>query len=449
MKSFSNHNCGRSTVLFAGRNPFKRNESNVHDSAVEREQKLLTSTSALFSSPKSRGRSINFTRNEGTSSNDMHPEDVGAVRNASVLGGFLSIVFTRDIWYAVSSFLLINMFASQSNPVGVFIRSIGQRMDNLQAEISRKRMILRIVNFLKAVNEASLLDKSPSKHKEIIKRPPRSMKAGGSPDTPITVSSLDDETGNRSGRGRNYFYPVTFKTDELETDISNRISDTYSSSIESLVRSPERNPSSVGVTDLIESSEATVTVTASHGTHQAFGSSSPDIDAIRSTIYRETSSIPEIEHNSEAVIKATIEVQAAADAASARLKAWITQQKLAEEEKKKLKLSTVSEITRVRDLPRLRDELLMHMSIFVSGNISERKSLTVATANTTTATSANSPYPVFLTSFSCRAVESSAGSISDFILVLTSPGDECSFLAYFVFSACAISLISACLVQLQ
>ena len=411
--------------MFAGRNPFKRNESNVHDSAVEREQKLLTSTSALFSSPKSRGRSINFRRNEGTSSNDMHPEDVGAVRNASVLGGFLSIVFTRDIWYAVSSFLLINIFASQSNPVGVFIRSIGQRMDNLQAEISRKRMILRIVNFLKAVNEASLLDKSPSKQKEIIKRPPRSMKVGGSPDTPITVSSRDCETGNRSGRGRNYFYPVPSISKDLETDQPNRVSDSHNSGIESSARIPERNPASVGVMDLdlIESSVATVTVTTSHGTHP-MRSSLLDVDAIRSTIYKETPSIPEMEHNSEAVIKATIEVQAAADAASARLKAWIIQQRLAEEEKKILKLSIVTEITRVRDLPRLRDELLMHMSTFVSGNISERKSLTVATANTTTAATANSPYPVFLTSFSCRAVESFAGSISDFILVLTSPGEE-------------------------
>ena len=413
--------------MFAGRNPFKRNESNVHDSAVEREQKLLTSTSALFSSPKSRGRSINFTRNEGTSSNDMHPEDVGAVRNASVLGGFLSIVFTRDIWYAVSSFLLINIFASQSNPVGVFIRSIGQRMDNLQAEISRKRMILRIVNFLKAVNEASLLDKTPSKQKEFIKRPPRSAKVGGSPDTPITVSSRDCETGNRSGRGRNYFYPVSSRSEELETDQSNRISDTHSTGFESSARSPERDPATEGVMDLdlTELYEATVTVTTSPfgGTHP-LRNSLLDIDAIRSTIYKETPTLPEIEHNSEAVIKATIEVQAAADAASARLKAWITQQKQAEEEKKVLKLSIVSEITRVRDLPRLRDELLMHMSTFVSGNISERKSLTVATANTTTAATANSPYPVFLTSFSCRAVESSAGSISDFILVLTSPGEE-------------------------
>ena len=292
-----------------------------------------------------------------------------------------------------------------------------------------------------------MLDKSLSKQKEIIKRPPKSMKVGGSSDTPITVSSRDGETaGNRSGRGRNYFYPVTSKTDELEADRSNWESNAHSSSIESLVRSPERNPASVGVIDPIESSDATVTT--SHGTHP-FGSPLPDIDAIRSAIYRETPSIPEIEHNSEAVIKATIEVQAAADAASARLKAWITQQKLAEEEKKILKLSIVSEITRVRDLPRLRDELLMHMSTFVSGNISERKSLTVATANTTTATTANSPYPVSLTSFSCRAVESSAGSISDFILVLTSPGEECSFLAYFVFFARAISLISAYLQQLQ
>ena len=117
------HKCNRNTALFAGRNPFQKNDSSVYDSAAE-----FPSKSALFSSSSIRRRSINFSRNEGISSNTMHPDDVGAVRNASLLGGILSIVFTRDIWYAVSSFLLINIFASQSNPVGVFIRSIGQKM---------------------------------------------------------------------------------------------------------------------------------------------------------------------------------------------------------------------------------------------------------------------------------------------------------------------------------
>lgn len=401
------HKCNRNTALFAGRNPFQKNDSSVYDSAAE-----FPSKSALFSSSSIRRRSINFSRNEGISSNTMHPDDVGAVRNASLLGGILSIVFTRDIWYAVSSFLLINIFASQSNPVGVFIRSIGQKMDNLQLEISSKRMMLKIVNFLKAVNEASSLQKAPSKKKLIMKRSPRTIKIDDSPDAPTAVSLQDSETDNRSSRVRNYSYSVTSDMDDLETNQSDWETDTQSSDL----MTSDANPASKAA--LIDFSATTVT--SSHGLHSIESSpADADADVVISTAFTELPSTPDIEHNSEAVMKATIEIQAAADAASARLKTWLQQQKVAEEEKKMLKLSIVTENSRVRDLPRLRDELLLHMSTFVSGNISERKSLTVAMANTTTA---NSSYPVFLTSFSCRAIESSAGSINDFILVLTSPG---------------------------
>ena len=414
LRTYSSHKCNRNTALFAGRNPFQKNESSVNDSAAE-----LPSKSALFSSSNIRRRSINFSRNEGISSNDMHPDDVGAVRNASVLGGILSIVFTRDIWYAVSSFLLINIFASQSNPVGVFIRSIGQKMDNIQLEISRKKMMLRIVNFLKAVNEASSLQKAPSKQKIIMKRSLRTIKIDDSSDAPAAMSLQDSETVNRSSRGRNYSYFVSSDMDDLETDQSDGETDAHISDHMASEDTSDANPASKAA--LRDYSAATVI--SSHGMH-SIESSPADTNVECSTVLTEPSSTPDAEHNSEAVIRATIEIQAAADAASARLKSWLQQQKVAEEEKKMLKLSIVTENIRVLDLPRLRDELLLHMSTFVSGNISERKSLTVATANTTTASTANSSYPVFLTSFSCRAIESSAGSINDFILVLTSPGNK-------------------------
>ena len=426
---YPNHKCNnRNTVLFAGRNPFKRNESNANDSTVERDQRLIQSKSALFLSLITRGRSINLSKNEGILSNNMHPDDVGAVRNASVLGGILSIVFTRDIWFAVSSFLLINIFASQSNSFGVFIRSIGEKMDNLQLEISRKRMLLRIVNFLKAVNEASSLQKIPAKQKEAVKNTSRATKNDRSPVTPHTVFPRDREAQNRIGRGRNYSYSDSSEIEEPDTDRSDWETDTHSSDCMIREHSNDGNPTSKA--ELMDLS--VVTVTASHSTHTV-ASSLDDFDVVSGTLVKESPSIPDIEHNSEAVIRATIEVQAAADAASARLKAWILQQKQAEEEKKIMKLSIATEITRVRDLPRLRDELLMHMSAFVSGNITERRSLTVATVNAATATTANSSYPVYLSSFLCRAIESSAGSINDFILVLTSPGEKRSFLPFLLF----------------
>jgi hypothetical protein len=412
-RTHSSHKCSRNTALFAGRNPFQKNESSVNDSAAE-----LPSKSALFSSSNIRRRSINFSRNEGIPSNDMHPDDVGAVRNASVLGGILSIVFTRDIWYAVSSFLLINIFASQSNPVGVFIRSIGQKMDNIQLEISRKRIMLRIVNFLKAVNEASSLQNAPTKQKVVMKRSPKTIRIDDSSDSPAAMSLQDGETVNRSSRGRNYSYFVSSDIDDLEADQSDWETDTHSSDHMTSEDTFDGNHPSKAAP--IDCSAAPV---PSHGLH-SIESSPADTDVECSTALTEPSSTSDVEHNSEAVIRATIEIQAAADAASARLKTWLQQQKVAEEEKKQLKLSIVTENSRLLDLPRLRDELLLHMSTFVSGNISERKSLTVATANTTTASTVNSSYPVFLTSFSCRAIESSAGSINDFILVLTSPGKE-------------------------
>ena len=113
-------------------------------------------------------------------------------------------------------------------------------------------------------------------------------------------------------------------------------------------------------------------------------------------------------------------MQAAADAASARLKAWLVQQRAIEDGKRKAKLSIIAEKKRIEDLPRQRLELLRHLAIFVS--TIDCTDLAVTTFEDVIA----SEKYLQLGSFSSRAVETSTGSINDFVSVLTSPGILCN-----------------------
>jgi hypothetical protein len=72
----------------------------------------------------------------------IRKETENAVRSVSLFGGLLSILVTRDIWYAASSFLIVNIFATQANGFGTVTRIIGARIDLLVREIGKVGRLL-------------------------------------------------------------------------------------------------------------------------------------------------------------------------------------------------------------------------------------------------------------------------------------------------------------------
>lgn len=67
----------------------------------------------------------------------LRKENENAVRSVSLFGGLLSVLISRDIWYAASSFLIVNTIATQSNDLGTVTRVIGARIDLLMREICK------------------------------------------------------------------------------------------------------------------------------------------------------------------------------------------------------------------------------------------------------------------------------------------------------------------------
>ena len=409
----------RSSHLFAGRNPFRRNENNPFGDSIEKDQKKFSSKSALFSSPGERLRTRNTRRPEGIPFYDMKPDEASAVRTISLLGGLLSIVFSRDIWYAVSSFLIINIFATQSNPFGVFIRAVGSRFDALSKEQSRKKIVSDIILFLKTVNESSLLTETPSNRRSSIKN--------NESDEKFTEKALDTSDASMADA----------LTSVHEIDLiagihsSSRIAVQVAESVHLSSAVDPSVPVSAAQKAIVET-VSTSFIPSAFATDSSDDILSSPPAVVTKIVHKSATALPEPSLASDAVIKATIEVQAAADAASARLKTWLTQQKSVEEEKKRAKLTIVSEKIRINDLPRLRDELMAHMAIFVGSNYSDLSSMIVApySASNSTAHSKEvlESVPVYLGSFSSRAIETTAGSIKDFVAVLTSPGNALNYL---------------------
>ena len=81
-------------------------------------------------------------------------ESENAVRSVSILGGFLSVLVTRDIWYAASSFLIVNIFATQSNELGTAFRILGAKMDVLCREVSKVGRLLNSFCFSRGIDES-------------------------------------------------------------------------------------------------------------------------------------------------------------------------------------------------------------------------------------------------------------------------------------------------------
>lgn len=79
--------------------------------------------------------------------NMLRKERENAVRSVSFLGGLLSVIITRDIWYAASSFLIVNIFAAQPNNLGTATRILGATLDMLVKEFIKA---LRFLGLCKA-----------------------------------------------------------------------------------------------------------------------------------------------------------------------------------------------------------------------------------------------------------------------------------------------------------
>ena len=156
------------TLLYAKRNPFQRSDDDFHRASAD-SNKPLPSKSALFSSAASRGRRRDIRSSEGIPPSSMKGADEMAIRYVSSVGGILSMLITRDLWQAASTFLILYIGASQNNKVGSWIRSIGMKLDGLSKGLTKKKMMKSIVDFLKAVTEASVLSETPSKLKSTIR----------------------------------------------------------------------------------------------------------------------------------------------------------------------------------------------------------------------------------------------------------------------------------------
>ena len=81
-------------------------------------------------------------------------ESENAVRSASIFGGLLSVLVTRDIWYAASSFLIVNIFATQSNKLGTVFRILGAKMDVACREVSKIGRLLNSFCFSRNADES-------------------------------------------------------------------------------------------------------------------------------------------------------------------------------------------------------------------------------------------------------------------------------------------------------
>ena len=211
-------------------------------------KKPVASKSALFSSTRGRG-SVAGRGSRGrnaVSSGDifysMQQEDVRAIRAVSLLGGFLSILVTRDIWYAVTSALLLNVIGSQPNNIGTFMRAVGGRLDSLSRKVTKNKtpppkLMKNILEFFRAVNEASVLSKVPSNLTTKIKNIEIHMDNNYVLDDVLDV--IDDaskaEDFSTDSQGRSYSSYESGETDEANDD--NESNESEEGEVEDVIKS--------------------------------------------------------------------------------------------------------------------------------------------------------------------------------------------------------------------
>ena len=149
------------SILYAKRNPFSTSDNHFCGDSAEK-IKLLPSNSALFSSSASRGKIRNAKFSDGIPFDNVNRGNVIDILTISLVGCLLSIIITRDIWCAVSSFLALNVLASQRNSFGSFMSGLGGKLVAISRGLTRKKMMTNVFDFFKAVNEASVLHEPQS-----------------------------------------------------------------------------------------------------------------------------------------------------------------------------------------------------------------------------------------------------------------------------------------------
>ena len=126
-------------------------------------------------------------------------ESENAVRSVSMLGGLLSVLVTRDIWYAASSFLIVNIFATQSNELGTAFRILGAKMDVLCREASKVGRLLNSFCFSRGIDE-SLKETTPrsGEYSKSLNRPSSSRTNNNRKrDSLLSKTSVRDSVAER------------------------------------------------------------------------------------------------------------------------------------------------------------------------------------------------------------------------------------------------------------
>ena len=358
----------------------------------------------------------------------LRKETENAVRAVSMFGGLLSVIISRDIWYAASSFLIMNIFATQSNGIGTITRITGARIDLLMREIMK---ILRLVTEFCFKGEIEIERNSFREVSGYSFSNPRSTRSLGKKAKPEFEPILDDdykyEDENIIDAEREEEEAEKKKVyDRLDSVISAVTVDPIVENKrqikakESVVQPAIPPSSSVKVlntlTPPVNRAAASVSMSggsavSSYNNNSSSSSSSSNNGAISTTnpsriplgtlissaaksavtqklplkpaatvmpspsaVYAATTPLSGkttssgIGVISESVVNATIEVQAAADAAAERLKSWLLQQRKVEELKRREKIVNLLEQNRGKDSSLKRKGLLLDLALFITSN---------------------------------------------------------------------------------
>jgi hypothetical protein len=355
----------------------------------------------------------------------LRKETENAVRAVSMFGGLLSVIISRDIWYAASSFLIMNIFATQSNGIGTITRITGARIDLLMREIMK---IIRLVTefcFKGEIERNSFREVSGYSFSN-----PRSTRSLGKKIKPDFEPILDDD----------YEYDdenvIDAEREEEEVEkkkVYDRLDSVISAvTVDPIVENKKQTKAKESVVQPAIPPSSSVKVlntltppvnraAASAGTsggsavsvynNSNSSSSSSNNGAISTTnpsriplgtlissaaksavthklpikpaatvlpspsaVYAATTPLSGKTTSSgfgiisESVVNATIEVQAAADAAAERLKSWLLQQRKVEELKRREKIVNLLEQNRGKDSSLKRKGLLLDLALFITSN---------------------------------------------------------------------------------
>lgn len=355
----------------------------------------------------------------------LRKETENAVRAVSMFGGLLSVIISRDIWYAASSFLIMNIFATQSKGVGTITRITGARIDLLMREILKVVRLLTEFCFKGEIERNSFREVSGYSFSNS-----RSTRIIGNKVIADFEPVLDDdyeyeeENGvdadrDREESERKNVYdrldsvisavtadPIIENIKQLKVketiapqsvippSSSVKVLNTLTPSVNKATISPvtssavlltnnnngsssssnsysngaisTTNPSRIPLGTLISSAaKSAVTNKLPIKTSSTVMPSPSAVYAATTTLSGKAASPVII---SESVVNATIEVQAAADAAAERLKSWLLQQRKVEEIKRREKIVNLLEQNRGKDSSMKRKNLLLDLALFITSN---------------------------------------------------------------------------------